>query len=163
MMRTDFWWYSSVASFWISSSILSTSLIKSRRKEKNSGCVCLYACASQTIHTVYTSYTQIAVTCIKTGLSVLIVQFSGLKTLERMWLQKLLPIAMLHVSWSPRSFKAKFICAIEFRLVRCNKCSSFLPGSPFRPRMISLRLSCIEILSSHIIRANITRDTNWLV
>lgn len=108
MMRTDFWWYSSVASFWISSSILSTSLIKSRRKEKNSSCMCLYACASQTIHTVYTSYTRIAVTCIKTVLSILLVQFSGLKTLQRMRLQKLLLIATLHIPDPLGLSKAKF-------------------------------------------------------
>lgn len=38
-----------------------------------------------------------------------------------------------------------------------------VPGNSLRPRMISFRLSCIEILSSHIMRANITNETNWLV
>ena len=76
--------------------MLSTSLIKSRRKEKNSSCACLYASASQTIHTVYTSYTEIGVTCVKIGLSVLIVQFSGLKTLGENAVAKV--IANRHVA-----------------------------------------------------------------
>lgn len=38
-----------------------------------------------------------------------------------------------------------------------------IPGKDLRPRMISCLLFCSEILSSDIIKPNITKEMNWLV